>query len=359
MRLTAQRFERLQRSLDIALNQEWPKLGATKRRLLKVKPIWIEKTCGEAALNAIAMVATDGGENCLSLAPMQLQVIRVADSLGTVYFEEFIAQSLEPQEILRFFFKSEERLQRFIACLDLEWEELLPRTDLQRSNLLSMMRELMEWAALLKLASQPGAKLLIRDGLLRSILLSERVFSRLRRQFERLTRKHGHLLVGVAKRSRVITYLSAAIELGEEFPANAPAYMRVPADLEREAAPAQYRWIGNRAMGDLSVARLDMEKGTPLMPIDIAHWQEERTSEAMSLLHQCSRGSFPARGYPQPLIQAHEHAKIGGIESEMLENLLLEGIRDRSPHAANVARQLRLTGQALAQGAQKGSELEG
>jgi hypothetical protein len=46
----------------------------------------------------------------------------------------------------------------------------MPNSDFQRSQLLSMLRELMEWAALMKLASQPSVKLLIRDGLLRSVL---------------------------------------------------------------------------------------------------------------------------------------------------------------------------------------------
>src|ERR1043166_4651996 len=168
-------------------------------------------------LTVVATVATDGGENKLGLEPMQLQVVRVADSLGEIYFEDFIAQSLTPQEILRFFFQSNERLQRFLKYLDLDWSRLLPRSDFQRSQLLSMLRELMEWAALLKLASQPPAKLLIRDGLLRSVLLTDSVFQRLREKFEKLTTKHGHLFVGVAKRSRVLSYLSVALGLDESF----------------------------------------------------------------------------------------------------------------------------------------------
>ena len=135
----------------------------------------------------MATVATDGGENRLSLEPIRLQVVRVADSLGEIYFEEFIAQSLEPEEIVRFFFQSNERLQRFVAYLHLDWEQLLPQSDFQRSHLLSMLRELMEWAALLKLASQPPAKLLIRDGLLRSVMLTDLVFQRIGEKFESLT----------------------------------------------------------------------------------------------------------------------------------------------------------------------------
>src|SRR5262249_32301401 len=153
--------------LELALNQEWPQLCATQMRLAKLRPMPIPGcSTGAEPMPIVATVATDGGENKLSLEPLQVQVIRVADSMGEVYFEDFVAQSLKPEEILRFFFQSNERLQKFLTYLKLDWDQLLPRSDFQRSQLLSMLRELMEWAALLKLASQPPAKLLIRDGLL-------------------------------------------------------------------------------------------------------------------------------------------------------------------------------------------------
>jgi hypothetical protein len=241
------------------------------------------------------------------------------------------------------------RLSLLWSYLKLDWEQLFPRTDLQRSQLLAMLREFMEWAALMKLASQPPAKLLIRDGLLRSILLTDPVFQRLREKFEKLTTKHGHLLVGVAKRSRVLSYLSVALGLTRSFSSGDPAYLPVPPELEREAAPAQYRWIGSRAMGLLHVARLDRGKGVPLMPVDIAAWQQDRCAEAMALLHDSAHASFPLRGYPQALVQAHEHAHMGGLEIEMLESLLLQQVAKRDLATAQTAQQLRLLGRQLAE----------
>ncbi len=356
MHFTTDRLERLQRSLELALNQEWPQLSATQVRLAKLRPAPIPvRPASAKRMSVVATVATDGGENKLSLEPIQLQVIRVSDSLGEVYFEDFVAQSLKPDEILRFFFQSNQRLQRFLGYLKLDWSQLLPHSDFQRSQLLSMLRELMEWAALLKLASQPPVKLLIRDGLLRSVLLTDVVFQRLREKFEALTAKHGHLLVGVAKRSRVLSYLSVALGLNESFSKGEPAYLPVPAELERQAAPAQYRWIGSRAMGLLHIARLDRGEAVPLMPVDIAAWQQGRTEEAMSLLHESAHASFPLRGYPQALVQAHEHARMGGLEIEMLESLLLQKVSERDPSVAQTARHLMLVGKQLSEGMMKDS----
>jgi len=354
MHFPTDRLERLQRSLELALNQEWPQLSATQVRLARLRPTPIPvRPASAKRMSAVATVATDGGENKLSLEPIQLQVIRVADSLGQLYFEDFVAQSLKPEEILRFFFQSNQRLQKFLTYLQLDWSQLLPHSDFQRSQLLSMLRELMEWAALMKLASQPPMKLLIRDGLLRSVLLTDAVFVRLREKFEVLTAKHGHLLVGVAKKSRVLSYLSVALGLNDSFSHGEPAYLPIPAELERQAAPAQYRWIGSRAMGLLHIARLDRGEGVPLMPVDIATWQKARTEEAMSLLHESAKASFPLRGYPQALVQAHEHARMGGLEIEMLESLLLQKVNERDPSVAHTARHLMLLGKQLAKGINK------
>jgi hypothetical protein len=347
MHFSKDRLARLQRSLELALNQEWPQLSSTQKKLTVHHPKPIDTSTGLRSMPVIATVATDGGENRLSLEPIQLQVVRVADSMGGIYFEEFIAQSLKPEEIVRFFFQSNEQLQRFVSYLRLDWRHLLPESDFQRSHLLSMLRELMEWAALLKLAGKPPAKLLIRDGLLRSVMLPDLVFQRIGEQFESLTSKHGHLLVGVAKHSRVINYLSVALGLNESFADGQPTYFQIPPELEREAAPVQYRWVGSRAMGWLHVARLDCGENVPLLPVDVAIWQRDRVDEAMSLLYESGRGSFPIRGYPQALVQAHEHAHLGGLEIEMLESMLLEQIGNRDPAVARTARRLMFLGKQL------------
>jgi hypothetical protein len=350
MSLDPERLDRLRRSLELALNQEWPQLSSVQSRLEKSLPKPISITHPHlGVLTTVATVATDGGENRLTLEPIDIQIIRVADSLGNIYFEEFVAQSLQPEEILRFFFQSNERLLRFVRYLKLDWKELLPRSDFQRSQLLSMLRELMEWAALMKLAAQSPPKLLIRDGLLRSVLLNDSVFARLSEQFEQLTAQHGHLLVGVAKRSRVLSYLSVALGLKETFGNGEPAYLRIPAEIEQEAAPAQYRWIGRRAMGLLHIAQLDRGEGLPLIPVDVAGWQEDRIEEAMGLLCESARASFPIRGYPQALVQAHEHACLGGLEVEMMERMLLDQLEERDPPVAQAARRLMLLGKHLSE----------
>jgi hypothetical protein len=100
-------------------------------------------------------------------------------------------------------------------------------------------------------------------------------------------------------------------------------------------------------MGQLHLARLDRGDSVPLMPVDVAAWQAEQAGEVMTLLHRSSRASFPLRGYPMELIAAHQHARLGELETEMLEGLLMEQVVSRNPAVAERVRQLRLLGQRL------------
>src|SRR4029078_5698605 len=116
--------------------------------------------------------------------------------------------------------------------------------------------------------------------------------------------------------------------------------------------------IGSRAMGFLRIGRVDRGEAVPLMPVDIAEWQGERTAEAMALLHESTRASFPLRGYPQPLLQEHEKAHLGGFEIEMLESLLLQQVSERDPAVAHSARHLMLLGKQMAEAGESGCTKE-
>jgi len=94
------------------------------------------------------------------------------------------------------------------------------------------------------------------------------------------------------------------------------------------------------------------------MPVDIADWQEDRVGEAMSLLADSAHASFPLWGYPQALVQAHEHAHLGGLEIEMLESLLLQQVAERDSAVARTARQLRLLGRQLVWGIEDNEQHE-
>jgi hypothetical protein len=55
-------------------------------------------------------------------------------------------------------------------------------------------------------------------------------------------------------------------------------------------------------------------------------------------------------------VQAHENARMGGLEIEMLESMLLEEVGQRDPSVAHAARHLMLLGKQLANKDDDGDE---
>jgi hypothetical protein len=348
MPLTNQKIEQFRRSVQLALNQEWPELAKIRRRLASIAPHPIDRAARHN-LPVIGTVATDGGENRVVLDPIRLHVIRVACSTGEIFCEDFVPLSLKPEEILRFFIQSNVRLQRFLNFLELDWTELTPLDSYRATNLLQILRELMEWAALMRLAYDAKPKLLLRDGLLRSVTLPDSIFQAIKARFRDLTIRNGHILAGVSKRSQIVNYLSTSLSLEQWHEQETLYYLPIPHDLEQAAAPPNYRWGQGRTMGSLFLAKLDHGQQVPFMPVDLAVWQADRIEEAMALLAENSRASFPVRGYPQVLIDADRFARIGGLESELLEGLVLEDLADRNPAVARKAREQMLLGRRLIQ----------
>ena len=60
----------------------------------------------------------------------------------------------------------------------------------------------------------------------------------------------------------------------------------------------------------------------------------------------------------QALVQAHEHAHLGGLEIEMLESILLQQVAERDPAVAQTARQLRLLGRQLVEAIERAEQNE-
>lgn len=299
---------------------------------------------------AVATVAADGGENHLHLDPIRIQVLRVADSNGVVYFEEFFPLSLEPHEIIRFFLASSELAQWALSELQVTWQDLLPRDEYQKSVLMATLRELMEWASIMKLmatTSQPPV-LVVRDGLLRSVTLNRVLFGAMADRLRRYSAETGNYLVGVAKRSAVLNYLSLVIAMDKVLPVGEAAYVTIPPELEAEAAPATYRWAAPRSMGQLLLARL-CPSASLVLPIEVPHWYEADTPAILQSLSHDAAVGFPHPGYPLSLVRAHNQASLGGMEMKIIEGLFGSEIRRRDQALASEAAMQALLGKRLTQ----------
>jgi len=284
---------------------------------------------------AIAPVATDGGQNRISFEPLNIEIIRVVDSEGTEHVQKIVPLSLEA-EYLENLFEEVPVLREFLDRVGVTYEQLsylLPkkgkdREDKDARGVIKVLRDILEWAVLLHMAWNPGRVklLLLRDGLLRTKAIRKDIVPRISESFREAYERNDTLLAGIAKRSKVLNYLSVALVLERTFEKDYPCFCEVPRDLEAEAYNFDKTWIEGASFGRLHLAKLSSSKDSVILPVDIPEWLLHRRKEILEYLVGVSEISFPVVGYPYPLIKAHENAVLHGLEMEVLTEYVADGI---------------------------------
>lgn len=326
----------MRNELHRAMEKEVPllhQIRADVRRLALIR-------LGYRQCYAIAPVATDGGENRFTFDPINLEVIRVVDSEGNERFQRILPLSMGFQTISDMFDPNspnhEPILIRFLEKLNLDsYKELSYILETEPGNkdlriAVRPFRDIVEWAVLLEMAWNPGKSklLLMRDGLLRTKALRKDIMPILGRSFESAYKETGSLLVGVAKRSKIINYLSLAMYLEKTIAKNFPCFCEVPPDLEAKAYVWADSWLGGHSFGKLHLAKLVEHSDGLVLPIDIPSWLIPRRKEVLEYLAETAKASFPTLGYPEPLVKAHENAALHGLEMTVLESMMLDALID-------------------------------
>jgi len=321
--------EQLQRALEV----ERPLLAALRDQ---VRGFGIHEI-GYRQCYAISPVATDGGENRLTFEPLNLEIIRVVDNEGLERFQKILPLSGGTDVFRAAFDRTSQDhsplLAGFLERLDVSYDELSYFLEAGRGEgdlraAVRPFRDIVEWAVLLDIAWNPGRKtaLVIRDGLLRTKALRKDVIAKLARSFEQAYKDQGSLLVGVAKRSKVLNYLSLGLALEGTFRKKYACFCEVPRNIEREAHPQWRSWLEEATFGILHLAKLVENPDGMVLPVDIPEWLMPRRKEMLEYLAETAKSSFPTVGYPEPLIKAHEGAVLHGFEMSILEDLLVEEV---------------------------------
>lgn len=317
--------------MSSAVQRELPLLLELRGQVRSLKV----QALGYRQCSAIAPVATDGGENRLTFDPINIEIIRVVDSDGKERLQKILPLSGGADPIRNSFSdKSSYRvpvLVEFLTRLGIEYDELSDTLDgsIRGGDLHAIVRnfrEIAEWAVLLEIAWNPGKTkvLVIRDGLLRTKALNRKVIPKLRKSFEEAYVEHGSLLVGVAKRSKVLNYLSLALALEKTFARKYPCFCEVPRELEAKAYNWARDWMEGSTFGIMHLAKLVEHPDGIVFPVDIPDWLMGRRKEVLEYLAETAKNSFPTLGYPEHLLRAHENAVLHGLEMSVLQDLLLE-----------------------------------
>lgn len=313
------------------------------------------------SVNAVSFVSADGGDNRLAFNPAIVELVRVVDSRGNQCALDALASTSTLQEL-------EERakpgtnkvvlpLQRLCSDLGLGVRDLsyLLRgmgTPGKSTGAMRCYRDIVEWAVLYDLVTNPslqwgGDTILVRDGLLRTKSFKREVFPKIDEKLRAGVSAHAVKnvtlsLVGVAKQSAVLGRLAVALELEGTFHREYPCYVQVDQDIEADCYNFDRTWLdtfestepddeGQRlyqALGKMFLAKFGDRPLDPVWPVDIAEWQLGTADKVLGQLTVDAQQGFPIPDYPMCIQRAHDFAKLTGMEVEVLQDLLVDGMSE-------------------------------
>lgn len=301
--------------------------------------------------DAIAFVAADGGDNRLRLdsmagsAPATVELVRVVSSDNKVRIMEIFAGETEKEIVSES--PPVNNLREVLGCKRISQlsryldDKILGDTPKSRSAQMKEYREIVEWAVLYDLLATQKREcdtLLVREGALRTRTFPKEIFNRLNNEIQSAHKRHQEnginiYYVGVSKQTKLLNRLRFALSLENVFNQNAAQYVRVPKEITQKFYDR--RWLDTaetteggeyNSLADMYLVKFGDHPLDPVWPVDIPKWQQDDAEKILGLLAQNARIGFPIPDFPMCIQQAHEHAKIGGIEMAYLNELLFEEV---------------------------------
>jgi hypothetical protein len=334
------------------------------------------------SVNAVSFVSADGGDNRLTFNPSVIELIRVVDSRGNECALDAVASTAQPEELNQRGKSGNSNtvapLERLCAALGLPVTKLSYLLgglghDGKSTGAMRAYRDIVEWAVLFDLVSNPsiqwgGDTILVRDGLLRTKTFKRDVFP----EFDKLLRagvtshekRNVQLsIVGVAKQSAVLSRLAMALELEATFHRSYPCFVRVPKHIEEECYNYDRTWLDTletaeptpdgrvvyQSLGSLFLVKFGDHPLDPVWPVDVAVWQEPKAEKILGQLTVDAQQGFPIPDYPMCIQKAHDYAKMTGLEMVVLQDLLMEGMcQSLTAEQTERLYRMRYLGQSLA-----------
>ncbi len=334
------------------------------------------------SVNAVSFVSADGGDNRLTFNPSVIELVRVVDSRGNECALDAVPNTAALDELQKRVELGSpylvRPLQRLCADLGVPLRHLsyllrAAGTPGKSTGAIRCYRDIVEWAVLYDLVTNPSVRwgsdtILVRDGLLRTKSFTRAVFPKIDVKLREGVRRHGAQnvrlsLVGVAKQSAVLGKLALALELEATFHRDFPCYVRVPVEIEEDCYNFDRTWLDTyessepddrgrklyQSFGSLFLVKFGDRALDPVWPVDVAEWQAGEADKTLGQLAVDAQEGFPIPDYPMCIQRAHDFAKITGLEVEVLQDILIEAMTaGLTPDQGERLLRMKHLGQSLA-----------
>ncbi len=297
---------------------------------------------------AISLVATDGGNTNLQFDPFLMQIVRVVDSSHNEYCLEAVTPTTSVTDLSAKQFDEQGNprtaLGELMAYLGIS--RLQDLSPMIRSNeedrpisprWIEAYRELVEWAILFHLLRKKDFgtdTLIIFDGLLRSIVFAENLFTQYLAglsegiEFQWKKNRRKLYLAGVAKHSKVLTRYRLAMMLEGILTTDYPAYVEIPREIEEKSyLRPEYARGADSVGGKMFFVKFGSGRHDPVWPVDIYLSQVEEAQQILGFMLADAINGFPIPFYPLCLQKAHERAALFDFDVDVLQDYVYEGVR--------------------------------
>ena len=288
--------------------------------------------------SSVTYKSVDGGKMGIHFDPFEFDFVIIADSIGNQLMSYLVPKADKLTSLDFLFLDKFPQVKRFLEILG---EPSLSTT----SNILSnaqVAMELTEYACIFdKLTrSRDEPVIIMKDGLLRTIALKPECIKKLIDVLKSYKRAK---LIGVAKSSRVLNLISAALFISNMIPFGYTGFIEIPWEIEKLA----YKWVERgvpisnnynhlyHAFGKLYVVKLSKVSNllvTIEIPYDFENdmevYSKREVYELIGHLIKDSAGSYPILGYPQTIMRAHEKAVRFGFTASIWQDKIIQRILD-------------------------------
>jgi hypothetical protein len=312
---------------------------------------------------SVALMAADGGSNAVTFNPFSLQIVRIVDSAGEELFLDVVSPTADIGELSRRHLdgtRVHTALGRMMADLGVgDLRELSGMMSGRSPRWIDVYRDLCEWATLYDLVCYhnfAADTLIVRDGLLRAPIfagdLLVRVGRLLRAAIDRNADEHRrHVwLAGLAKRTVVLDHYRLAMSVAGVFDRGTPCFVKIPARMQ-ESVYRRHDYLrspddagGGGNIGEMFFVRFGSRTGDPVWTADLLAWQARDAQAIFGYLQADAVAGFPVPFYPYSLQQADAHSRVDELDTDVVENTLVESVRELvGQERAHVVDALRLT----------------
>lgn len=295
---------------------------------------------------AISLVGTDGGNNQITYDPFLIQLVRVVDSSENEYCLEAVTPFTDLDLLTDKHKHQNSPLWRMMQDLGVDsltsLSPVFKRNSEERSpSWVQVYRLMNEWAVLLALVKKDYGTdtLIVFDGFLRCKMFTGGLFGKyidclnkeIKRNFD--INKRTIYVVGLAKHTKVLQKYNLAMALEGAMRESYSCYARVPVELQKRA----YEWSesfegggeGERFVGGIMYfVKFGSSKYDPIWAVDILDAQNEEASKVFGYLQADAEQGFPVPFYPHCLQKAHESAAVVDFDMDILQDEILEAIRN-------------------------------